>query len=48
MVLDLNECAKYNLNTVTGSFFNTGYNDEIDELQTQINEYEAVFFNNWQ
>ena len=42
-VLDLNETSKYNLSNVAGSFFNHGYNPEIDHIQLQINEYESFF-----
>ena len=42
-ILDLNETVKYNINTVTGSFFNPGYSPEIDQYQHEINDYERFF-----
>jgi DNA mismatch repair protein MutS len=42
-ILDVAEASKYNINTITNSFFKRGYNKEIDELQDQITEYESYF-----
>lgn len=37
-ILNLDETQKYHINDITGSFFNPGYNDEIDQIQDEINE----------
>lgn len=42
-ILNLNETTKYNINNVTGSFFNRGNYSEIDILQDHISEYEHFF-----
>jgi len=43
-ILDLNETAKYNINNnVSGSFFQKGFNPEIDEFQEQIADYDEYF-----
>jgi DNA mismatch repair protein MutS len=42
-IIDLTEISKYNLNNVAGSFFNRGYNSEIDTIQDQINDHENFF-----
>lgn len=43
MVLDLSEASKNNLNNIVSSFFNTGYNPDIDHIQTEINDYMSFF-----
>ncbi len=42
-IVDLNEIGKYNLGNITASFFKSGYNAEIDQLQTQIVNTEQFF-----
>jgi len=42
-ILDLNESAKYNINNISGSFFQHGYNQDIDYIQDQITEYTSYF-----
>jgi DNA mismatch repair protein MutS len=39
-VINMKEVGKYNLGNVTGSFFNAGYNKEIDQIQCEITSAE--------
>lgn len=42
-ILDLEETSKYNLQTITDSFFKIGYNLELDEISYQIKHYNEFF-----
>lgn len=42
-ILNLEETNKYNINTIEGSFFNTGYNQEIDGIQKEIDDCNNFF-----
>ncbi len=41
--LDINECGKYNLQNIYGSFFKKGIYNEIDEIQDNINRIYDSF-----
>ena len=42
-ILDINECGKYGLLNMNGSFFKKGTYDEIDEIQTKIDAIYKYF-----
>lgn len=42
-VLNLQETTKYTIQTIEGSFFNCGYNQEIDDIQGKIDDYNSFF-----
>jgi DNA mismatch repair protein MutS len=41
-ILDFEEIYKYNLTTISDSFFKVGYNKEIDEISYKIKHYNEV------